>query len=1222
MSWLGRAISSVGQYYKEINPATLSGAIDVIVVSNKRSSTENNNNNPNEDENNETVIEDLACSPWHVRFGKLSVLRPVERKVRILINNQPAPFSMKIGETGEAFFVFETDVDDLPDDLQTSPLVSPCLESVDTTSKRDPTSTNLEVVPDFNDLGESELAVDPTQEWPTNPNEKVQDSCESDHASSPEMSRKHSELDKSSQTSQEANLNNTDGIQSSSDLPREEDQPVGTENVIPTMTHSIEPGQTRPASPHEDGDEARQAARAQDPHPLITLMSPTSQISSEAELHTALPHHLHHGTNLPPGDLMLDMDGYKMTEDTEEDVSRNNAGSHFTMQKKTSALNSLDSKPPSCPPPATRILSEGEEVTNVKEEDVMEFTKALLTCSERINNQLTPNPNQNLSGAQIDQNVAIIIDSLQKEPVDQSTDKPELADIDNLKSDSASDHNPDCIIYVERIEGPDGSRTYDRFKLESNGTFHVFEISFYSPSFEEKLESASHHHHHHCIRPRSFDPQQFNQNRMRFEDYFTTPDLKDSILDQEANLIIKYNELSILTWDNASTALTSLGIYRKSILSLSQTKTLRLSNGAVRIVEPTSTDSMLCSNNPTISLSDQTLESENPTDSSTQAGYPSSIDQSDKPTTAISPVSTSYTRPWSRWWYKNDQLTSTSTHTHHVRHHSEVAFTSNNNEQLGTDENKLRSQSSANSFPSGSPRSLPAQLDGDRSREDHPDRKTDKRRSTSAEGKSRPEATKSESPTTPTTPPPQARKHYAKTLRLTSDQLKQLGLKKGMNQVSFSVRSSYSGYAVCTSRIFLWESDYKICISDIDGTITKSDALGHVFTMIGRDWTHAGVAKLYTDIAKNGYKLMYLTSRAIGQADTTREYLKGINQLGYTLPDGPVIMSPDRLMTSLHREVIMRKPEVFKMACLRDIQRLFGQPNRKPFYAGFGNRITDALSYRTVEIPSSRIFTIDSNGEVKMELLELTGYKSSYIHMTDLVDQMFPPINRSSNSLPEFTDFNFWRSDPSSGTILNELDLEELLSPNFQHLNQSVPISPALSARSYESGPTAVSRLSFRLASSLSLGRKSSKVELNPQTKRTSASRDGSPGPLGSIKKRLESDVGSIRSFETVMEEESDESMMNHVPMRMRSDSMPGSLPGSLEEQSLLEGFRQNESFEINPRRTRQHLVGKGNLQSRKEVQVEGEEEGEEGEGEEGEEANVEEDDDFPQMDFSAVPYL
>lgn len=81
----------------------------------------------------------------------------------------------------------------------------------------------------------------------------------------------------------------------------------------------------------------------------------------------------------------------------------------------------------------------------------------------------------------------------------------------------------------------------------------------------------------------------------------------------------------------------------------------------------------------------------------------------------------------------------------------------------------------------------------------------------------------------------------------------------------------------------------------------RSDGLGHVFAMIGRDWTHSGVAKLYTDIKRNGYKIMYLTSRAIGQADSTRDYLKGIKQDDYQLPEGPVIMSPDRLMASLHR---------------------------------------------------------------------------------------------------------------------------------------------------------------------------------------------------------------------------------------------------------------------------------------------------------------------------------
>ena len=295
-----------------------------------------------------------------------------------------------------------------------------------------------------------------------------------------------------------------------------------------------------------------------------------------------------------------------------------------------------------------------------------------------------------------------------------------------------------------------------------------------------------------------------------------------------------------------------------------------------------------------------------------------------------------------------------------------------------------------------------------------------------------------------------AGKTYVKSLRLTSDQLKQLNLRKGTNTITFSVTSSYSGVATCQARIFLWESTHRVVVSDIDGTITKSDALGHLFTLMGRDWTHLGVAKLYHDIAKNGYRIMYLTSRAIGQAEITRDYLKNINQNNFRLPDGPVIMSPDRLIASLHREVILKKPEVFKMACLRDIARLFGMdphngsdsddPQKigcnSPFYAGFGNRITDALSYRSVNIPSSRIFTIDSNGEVKMELLELAGYKSSYQSMTGLVDQMFPPVNVEQPRDAEreaFTDFNFWRDDVADIQLPPD---EELASP--------VPTSPSI----------------------------------------------------------------------------------------------------------------------------------------------------------------------------------
>ncbi|RPA97542.1 LNS2-domain-containing protein [Choiromyces venosus 120613-1] len=263
--------------------------------------------------------------------------------------------------------------------------------------------------------------------------------------------------------------------------------------------------------------------------------------------------------------------------------------------------------------------------------------------------------------------------------------------------------------------------------------------------------------------------------------------------------------------------------------------------------------------------------------------------------------------------------------------------------------------------------------------------------------------------TPPTTPPLPGQeqsesKSYAKTLRLTSEQLKSLDLKPGANAISFSVNK-----ATCTAFMYLWKSDVPIVISDIDGTITKSDALGHVLTMIGRDWTHLGVAKLYTDIAANGYHLLYLTSRSVGQADTTRNYLNGIVQDKYKLPKGPVIMSPDRTFSALRREVYLRKPEVFKMACLRDILNLFGA-RHNPFYAGFGNRLTDALSYRSVNIPSTRIFTINSYAEVSLDLLTLTKYKSSYVNMRDLVDHFFPPVGLLSTD-EQYTDFNYWR-DP------------------------------------------------------------------------------------------------------------------------------------------------------------------------------------------------------------------
>lgn len=59
----GQVFVQVKELYRGLNPATLSGCIDVIVVRQPDGS--------------------LQCSPFHVRFGKMGVLRSREKVVRL-----------------------------------------------------------------------------------------------------------------------------------------------------------------------------------------------------------------------------------------------------------------------------------------------------------------------------------------------------------------------------------------------------------------------------------------------------------------------------------------------------------------------------------------------------------------------------------------------------------------------------------------------------------------------------------------------------------------------------------------------------------------------------------------------------------------------------------------------------------------------------------------------------------------------------------------------------------------------------------------------------------------------------------------------------------------------------------------------------------------------------------------------------------------------------------
>lgn len=64
MNYVQKVISTCKDLYYDINPATLTGAIDVVVVEQEDGS--------------------FLCSPFHVRFGKMGVLRSREKVVCVI----------------------------------------------------------------------------------------------------------------------------------------------------------------------------------------------------------------------------------------------------------------------------------------------------------------------------------------------------------------------------------------------------------------------------------------------------------------------------------------------------------------------------------------------------------------------------------------------------------------------------------------------------------------------------------------------------------------------------------------------------------------------------------------------------------------------------------------------------------------------------------------------------------------------------------------------------------------------------------------------------------------------------------------------------------------------------------------------------------------------------------------------------------------------------------
>ncbi|TBU47240.1 LNS2-domain-containing protein [Dichomitus squalens] len=1110
MNYLRGAVSAISapyQYYKDLNPSTLTGAIDVIVVRRPRNLPDKPPDGPVPPLSDEET--ELVCSPFHVRFGKWQVLRPQDKKVDVFVNGQLVPFSMKIGEAGEAFFVFETE-EEIPENLATSPILQATRPGETNMQAREtgrfgagPASPQIKDSagePEFLDLNAT-AGTQSRQSTPSPPHSP--ESSQDEETKGPGILARTAQI-------------GTAIVSAARETEKAEEDKLKDKTVMEALK------ETNKDQREFVKDKATAAYAAAERAAAVNFPSTKEkgdEVLPEPEVDEQGPDVKYTDT------MVFDMEGYHAADHGRQasDATlrsstthrRGSSASDTSSQNRTpgpSRTPSPPGTPLSVPFPTARATSEPPPQ---HEDGYASITSPQRAPFPTIARDLPDNDNRPHIPS---------LPSIRTSTTEEYTwDWGNFPQKTPVRSTFAHSHAPGTSVDLTRKgkgrmmselpdaqyararavaerEAQDDSTSYGvggrltidhndptRFRVFIEGRAMEFELAVVPPTSLQSSVDGKEHAGTLGGDDEVEDEHRFEQSKIDFERF-----LGDESVVHDDNLVLLWGDKYIRRRDG-SPLMDALITWRQAALRDQQS----LFSSRPASPSPLSEDESVKSEG------DEPAEERRPQRAKTDTAL--AVDGSGK---EPAPTSSS----WVRWWSRSRRGETARPEIGHTNSEpSAVPQQAQSNAILRPEAVVQRTSTSA-SAP------VPAVQDD-------------------AESRSR---TRSISP--------ELHKRFAKTLRLTSDQLKSLHLKPGANSVTFSLSST--GVAACSARLFVWEWTDQIVISDIDGTITKSDALGHVFTMIGRDWTHLGVAKLYTDICRNGYKILYLTSRAIGQADSTREYLKGIKQNNYQLPEGPVIMSPDRLMASLHREVIMRKPEVFKMACLRDIQKLFGGPIHNPFYAGFGNRITDALSYRSVSVPSSRIFTIDSTGEVKMELLELAGYKSSYIHMTDLVDQMFPPINRKMAA--EFTDFNYWR------TPIQDFPLPDLSPP-----------SPALSARSDTSNQSTFARLrNFSLVSSRQPSSKS--FTLPPPATEASQQKNDTDGnearlrqmssferlsnTFASLTQSSSSTAGSphsstptLHDSDSEYDEEADdvEKARRRRQRRQSVASMPGSLPGS-----------------------------------------------------------------------------
>uniref|UniRef100_A0A8C9QCR6 phosphatidate phosphatase n=1 Tax=Spermophilus dauricus TaxID=99837 RepID=A0A8C9QCR6_SPEDA len=887
----GQVLVTVKELYKGINQATLSGCIDVVVVQQQDGT--------------------YQCSPFHVRFGKLGVLRSKEKVIDIEINGNAVDLHMKLGDNGEAFFVEETEeeYEKLPAYLATSPIPTEdqFFKDIDTPLVKSSGEERLSQNSDISHILETETVFTPTsvkkkkrrrkkckqdnkkEEQPASP--AAEDTCEvgvsSDDEKGAQAVRGSSNASLKEEEFKEPLLFHSGDHYPLSDGDWSPLENTYVQAVCPKSDSELE---VKPAESLLRSESHMEWTWGG--FPESTKVSKRERSDYHPRTATITPSENTHFRVIPSEDsLIREVEKDASIEDTVCTIVKPKPRALCKqMSDATSAAELLE------PPLAT------PQISSMLDADHLHSPSLVETASE-------PKPVAKVDSPSKKKGV-------HKRSQHQGPDDIYLDDLKALEPEVAA-------LYFPKSETDPGSRQWPETDTLSGSQ---------SP---QSVGSAAADSGTECLSDSAMDlpdvtlslcgglsengeisKEKFMEHIITYHEFAENPGLIDN-----PNLVIRiYNRY--YNWALAAPMILSLQVFQKS-------------------------------------LPKATVESW---------------------------VKDKMPKKSGRWWFwrKRESMT----------------------KQLPEAKEGKSEVPPASDLPSSTEEPASARPAEDDTSSDEGSQELEE----SIKVDPIPTETMSHSSTT----------SYKKSLRLSSDQIAKLKLHDGPNDIVFSITTQYQGTCRCAGTIYLWNWNDKIIISDIDGTITKSDALGQILPQLGKDWTHQGIAKLYHSINENGYKFLYCSARAIGMADMTRGYLHWVNDKGTILPRGPLMLSPSSLFSAFHREVIEKKPEKFKIECLNDIKNLFA-PSKQPFYAAFGNRPNDVYAYTQVGVPDCRIFTVNPKGELIQERTK--GNKSSYHRLSELVEHVFPLLDKEQNSAflcPEFSSFCYWR-DPIPHVDLDDL---------------------------------------------------------------------------------------------------------------------------------------------------------------------------------------------------------